>query len=287
MDGIVLVNKPSGYTSRDIVNIVSKKLKTKKIGHTGTLDPLAQGVLVLCIGRATKLVQLLTCDSKEYIAGITLGILTDTLDIEGNILKEENVKISKDDIVKALDSLKGKYMQEVPIYSAVKINGKKLYEYARENIKVELPKREVEIFDLQLLDDPIYKDNKITFNIKCSVSKGTYIRALAYDIAKKLNTVGIMSSLIRTRQGNVCIENCQTLKDIEDNNYALLPIDYVLKDYYEVKMDKDLYFKIKNGVTINNIYNKDIVKFTYNNKVIALYKSVNNDLKCYIMLNND
>ena len=287
MDGIVLVNKPSGYTSRDIVNIVGKKLNTKKVGHTGTLDPLAQGVLILCVGKATKLVDILSSETKEYIAGITLGVLTDTLDVEGNILKEENVKVSKDEIINVLNSFKGKYIQEVPIYSAVKINGKKLYEYARENINVELPKREVEIFDIELLSDPIYEDNKVKFDIKCLVSKGTYIRALSYDIAKKLNTIGIMNSLLRTKQGNIDINKCQTLENIENNNYAILPIDYVLNDYYEVKMDDNLYFKIKNGVKIKNTYNKDLIKFTYNNKIVALYKNVNNELKCYIMLNND
>ena len=287
MDGIVLVNKPSGYTSRDVVNIVSKKLGTKKVGHTGTLDPLATGVLVLCIGKATKLVQILSSDTKEYIAGITLGLLTDTLDIEGNIIKEENVNISKEEILIALNSLKGKYIQEVPIYSAVKVNGKKLYEYAREGKKVDLPKREVEIFEIQLVDEPIYKNNKIDIKIKCKVSKGTYIRALSNDIAKKLNTIGIMNSLTRTKQGNIDIEMCQTLNEIQDDNYAVLPIDFALQDYYEVKMNEELYFKIKNGVSIKNVYNKDLVKFTYNNRLIALYKNVKNELKCYIMINNN
>lgn len=286
MNGIVLVNKPKNYTSRDIVNILVKKLKNKKIGHTGTLDPLAEGVLVLCIGKATKLVKLLTSDNKEYIAGITLGILTDTLDIEGNVIKEEIVNKTKEEILIAINSLKGKYIQEVPIYSAVKVNGKKLYEYARENIDVSLPKREVEIYDIELLDDIVYENNKVNFKIKCKVSKGTYIRALALDIAKKLNTIGIMSSLTRIKQGNIDIKLCQTLEEINDDNYVILPIEYILKDYYEVKMDDELYFKIKNGVSIKNIYNQDIVKFTYNNKVIALYKNVNNELKCYIMLNN-
>lgn len=286
MDGIILVNKPSPYTSRDIVNIVGKELKTKKIGHTGTLDPLAQGVLILCVGKATKLVNILSSETKEYIAGITLGILTDTLDIEGKIIKEENIDINKEQILNALDTFKGKYIQEVPIYSAVKVNGKKLYEYAREGIKIDLPKREVEVYNIELLNEPKYENGKISFNIKCSVSKGTYIRALANDIAKRLNTIGIMNSLTRTKQGDISIDMCQSIDEIKDNNYALLPMDFILKNYYEVEMDDKLYFKIKNGVTIDNIYNKEIVKFTYNNKVIALYKNVNNKLKCYIMLNN-
>ena len=286
MDGIVLVNKKEGYTSRDIVNIISKKLNTKKVGHTGTLDPIASGVLIVCIGKATKLVKLLTSEDKEYIATITLGILTDTLDKEGKIISEENVHIDKKDIINALDKIKGKYIQEVPIYSAVKVNGKKLYEYAREGKDIELPKREVNIYDISLLEDPIYKDNKTIIKIKCKVSKGTYIRSLSYDIAKMLNTVGIMSSLIRTKQGKYSIDICSSLEEINDNNFVLLPIDYFLKDYYEVDMDDNLYKKIKNGVAINNIYNKDFVKFKYNNNIVALYKNDNNILKCYIMLNN-
>jgi len=148
MDGIVLVDKKVGYTSRDIVNIISKKLNTKKVGHTGTLDPIASGVLIICVGKATKLVKLLTSEDKEYIATITLGILTDTLDTEGKILKEEKIHINKSDIEDVLNTMRGKYIQEVPIYSAIKVNGKKLYEYAREGKEVILPKREVNIYDI-------------------------------------------------------------------------------------------------------------------------------------------
>ena len=285
MDGIILVNKPSGYTSRDIVNIASKTLKTKKIGHTGTLDPMAKGVLVLCVGKATKLVKLLTCDNKEYIAGITLGILTDTLDIEGNIIKEENIHFSKEEIINVLDNMKGKYIQEVPIYSAVKVNGKKLYEYARNNEKVELPKREIEIYNIELIDDIIFEKGKIKLNIRCKVSKGTYIRALANDIAKKLGTIGIMHSLNRTKEGIFNIEDCNNLKDIENNNYKIYEINEVLNYIYEIKMNDELYFKIKNGQVIDNIYNKGLIKFTYNNNVIAIYIKDNNNLKPYIMLN--
>lgn len=284
MNGVILVNKPSGYTSRDIVNLVSKKINTKKIGHTGTLDPLAQGVLVLCVGRATKLVQVLTSDKKEYIAGITLGVLTDTLDIEGNVLKCQDVNLTKEEIVNAINSMKGKYIQEVPIYSAVKVNGKKLYEYARANEDVVLPKREVEIFDIELIDDIIYENNQILFKIKCLVSKGTYIRALANDIAKKLNTIGIMNSLVRTKQGIFDIELCHTLDQINDNNFALIPVEYCLKDYYRVNMDNELYRKVKNGVKLNNTYNQDIVTFYYNDKAISIYKLQNDYLKPWIML---
>ena len=150
MDGILVVNKQSGYTSRDVVNEVCKILNTKKIGHTGTLDPIAKGVLVLCIGKATKLVEILTADEKEYIAEATLGVKTDTLDNTGNIIEEKSVTVTKQQIIDVLNSMIGNYNQEVPIYSAVKIDGKKLYEYARNNISVELPKRNIEIKKIEL-----------------------------------------------------------------------------------------------------------------------------------------
>ena len=156
MNGIIIVNKPYGYTSRDVVNILCKKFKTKRIGHTGTLDPIATGVLILCIGSATKLVEALTSDDKEYIATVELGTLTDTLDNTGNVIKEEKTNLNVNQITKALEKMQGVYEQEVPIYSAVKINGKKLYEYAREGINVELPKRMVNIKSLELIK-PLFK----------------------------------------------------------------------------------------------------------------------------------
>lgn len=285
MNGIIVVDKPSGHTSRDIVNILSKELKTKKIGHTGTLDPMATGVLVLCIGEATKLVELITDTYKEYEAEITLGLLTDTLDIEGNIIKEEYKDISKKEIIEAINSMKGKYIQEVPIYSAVKVNGKKLYEYAREGINISLPKREVDIKDIELISNIEY-DKYIKFKIKTTVSKGTYIRSLVNDIAKKLNTIGIMSSLRRTKQGRFNIQDSYTIDDIKNNNYNIISIEDTLKDIYSVDMDDILYKKISNGVKIPNIYNKDMVVFKYKDKVIAIYKNDNNILKIYKMINN-
>ena len=147
----LIIDKEKGITSRDVVNAVVKKFNTKRVGHTGTLDPIATGVLVICVGSATKLVSELTCDNKEYIATVELGTLTDTLDNTGKVLKEENIYVTKEEIIAALNSFKVKYLQEVPIYSAVKINGKKLYEYARNGEKVELPKRQVEIKSIDLI----------------------------------------------------------------------------------------------------------------------------------------
>ncbi len=282
MNGILIVDKPGNYTSRDIVNIVSKELHTKKVGHTGTLDPMATGVLVLCIGEATKLVELLTSSSKEYIAGITLGMETDTLDEEGVIIKHDTKKVSDEEIINVLNSIKGKYMQEVPEYSAIKINGKKLYEYAREGIDIELPKREVEIYSIELVSD-IEHGEYTKFQIKTKVSKGTYIRSLVRDIAYKLNTVGIMSSLRRIKQGNFDISESYTLEDIQNGNYKILSIEDALSNLYSVDMDDELYKKVSNGVKLPNTYNQDTVVFKYNNKVKAIYKDDNNQLRVYKM----
>ena len=277
MNGILLVNKEKNYTSRDIVNIVSKKLKTRKVGHTGTLDPLATGVLVLCIGNATKLVEILTSTEKEYEAEIILGIKTDTLDITGNILKEENTFKTKEEIESVLQKMTKKYEQTVPIYSAVKINGKKLYEYARNNEEIELPKRMVEIKKLELINDIKYIEGKTIFKIRTLVSKGTYIRSLIEDIASNLNTIGTMKNLDRTKQVIFNLKECYTLDEIENDKYKLIEIDEVLKDFYTITVDLDLEKKIKNGCILNNIYNKDYVVFKKDNKVIAIYTIYDKD----------
>lgn len=277
MNGILLVNKEKNYTSRDIVNIVSKKLKTRKVGHTGTLDPLATGVLVLCIGNATKLVEILTSTEKEYEAEIILGIKTDTLDITGNILKEENTFKTKEEIESVLQKMTKKYEQTVPIYSAVKINGKKLYEYARNNEEIELPKRMVEIKKLELINDIKYIEGKTIFKIRTLVSKGTYIRSLIEDIASNLNTIGTMKNLNRTKQGIFNLKECYTLDEIENDKYKLIEIDEVLKDFYTIIVDLDLEKKIKNGCILNNIYNKDYIAFKKDNKVIAIYTIYDKD----------
>lgn len=277
MDGIVLINKEKNCTSRDVVNQVSKILKTKKIGHTGTLDPIATGVLVLCIGKATKLVEVITSYDKEYEAEVILGIKTDTKDITGKILKEEKAIISKENIEECLKKMIGTYNQTVPIYSAVKINGKKLYEYARSNEEIELPKRKVTIKELKLISDITYEKEKTKFKIKCHVSKGTYIRSLIEDIATNLNTIGTMENLKRTKQGNFQIANANTIQDIENNKFKIYPIEEILEKFYKIEMTDDLYFKIKNGSIIKNNYNHDIVAFTKNNKIVAIYKEYSKD----------
>jgi tRNA pseudouridine55 synthase len=274
MNGIIIINKPTGYTSRDIVNIISKKLKTKKVGHTGTLDPLASGVLVITIGRYTKLGEMLTSLDKEYISEIKLGINTDTLDITGNILEKKDFDITKEDIEKVFKKFIGKYEMEVPKYSAIKINGKKLYEYARNNEDIALPIKTVEVKDLELID---YQDDIIKFRTK--VEKGTYIRSLIRDICKELNTIGTMNSLVRTKQGNFSLENAQELED----DYNLLKITDVLnvKTY---NLNDAEYQKVINGNSLILSSNEEKLLLEYNNEEIAIYNKDNNKFNCNVML---
>lgn len=281
INGLLIVDKEKDMTSRDVVNEISRIFQTKKVGHTGTLDPLATGVLVLAIGKATKLNEIITATEKEYQVESILGLKTDTLDITGKVLKEENTHFSKEEIIDVLNSFLGSYDQEVPIYSAVKINGRKLYEYARNNEKVDLPKRLVTIKQIHL-DDLNYDNNQTTIKFTCLVSKGTYIRSLVNDIASKLGTVGTMKNLRRTKQGNYSIKNAYRLNDIKNNNYQIVSIKDALSDYYTVKVDKQLKFKIVNGQKIANTYNQDYVLFI-DDDVLALYKNVNNSLKPYKM----
>ncbi len=281
INGLLIVDKEKDMTSRDVVNEISRIFQTKKVGHTGTLDPLATGVLVLAIGKATKLNEIITATEKEYQVEAILGLKTDTLDITGKVLKEENTHFSKEEIIDVLNSFLGSYDQEVPIYSAVKINGRKLYEYARNNEKVDLPKRLVTIKQIHL-DDLNYDNNQTTIKFTCLVSKGTYIRSLVNDIASKLGTVGTMKNLRRTKQGNYSIKNAYRLNDIKNNNYQIVSIKDALSDYYTVKVDEQLKFKIINGQKIANTYNQDYVLFI-DDDVLALYKNVNNSLKPYKM----
>ena len=278
MNGLIVLNKDKGKTSRDIINSLNHIFNIKKIGHTGTLDPLATGVLVCCIGKYTKLVNLLTSETKEYIAEIKLGIKTDTQDITGNVISTNTFNITKSDILKVFDNFPKEYIQTVPLYSSVHVNGKRLYEYARNNTKVTLPKRKVTIYNLELIS---FNKDIITFKTK--VSKGTYIRSLIEDICSNLNTYGTMNNLIRTKQGNFSIDNSYTLEDIKNGNYKLLNIKEFL-DYPVIELPDTLINKVLNGNTLNNTFNITTkVIFTYKQKDIAIYEVNKEDLKPYIM----
>ena len=280
MNGVLLINKEKGITSSDVVVKLKHILNIKKVGHTGTLDPLAQGLMLVTVGKATKISNLLVEKYKEYIATFELGYQTDTYDTEGKVINKSDKVVEKDEIIKVINSYKKSYLQEVPIYSSVKVNGKKLYEYARNNIEVELPKREVEIKDIEILS---IEGNKIV--IKTYVSKGTYIRSLINDIGLSLETYATMTDLIRTKVDKYNLEDAYTLEDVEENNYKLLSIEEVL-DYPKIELDDELYKKVSNGVKLSNDYNIiDKVILKYNDHLVAIYEEKDNYLIPFIVFN--
>ena len=271
--GVIVINKKSGPTSFDIVNDVSHIFGIKKVGHTGTLDPLAEGILIIAIGKATKIVELLTSKDKEYIAEVKLGFCTDSYDTDGAILNRCNIPDNLD-ISNVLNSFKKTYMQEVPIYSAVKVNGKKLYEYARSGKSVTLPKKEVTIKEIELLSK-----NSSSFTFRTLVTKGCYIRSLIQDISKELGVYATMSRLIRTKQGVVSIDKSNTINDLLNNNYRILSIEECL-DYPIVIINDDDKFKVSNGVRLENKWNiEDRVIFKdSNNRLLGIYEVRDNML---------
>ena len=274
--GVIVINKEKDMTSFDVVNEISHLFGIKKVGHTGTLDPLAEGVLIVCIGKATKIVELLTAKDKEYVAGVKLGIKTDSYDITGNVLDTKEVS-ELTNLEEVVNSFKKTYLQEVPIYSAVKVDGKKLYEYARNNKEVELPKKEVIIKEIELLSK-----EKDTFTIRTLVSKGTYIRSLINDIGNELNTYATMTSLKRTKQGKVTINEAYKLSDIKDNNFNVYKIEETL-EYPVVKVNEELEYKITNGVKLDNTFDiKDKVIFVNkDDKLLGIYKKESGILKVW------
>ena len=216
MDGIILINKQKNCTSHDVVNKI-KHMFNEKVGHTGTLDPNATGLLPILIGQGTKLSYYLINHDKEYEVTLQLGIKTDTADGEGKVVEEQNVDkevLEEENVVNVLKSFIGKQLQTPPIYSAIKLNGKKLYEYARKNIQVDVKPREIEVYDISITHINAEK-NELQFTVKCS--KGTYIRSLCEDIAKKMGTIGYMKELNRTKVGIFDIKNSITIEELEDN----------------------------------------------------------------------
>lgn len=286
MDGIIVVNKEKGYTSHDLVSKVKKILK-EKVGHTGTLDPLATGVLPLLIGKGTLCSKYLINHNKEYIAVLKLGVSTDTIDSEGKVLEEKKVDSSileKTNAEKILSSFIGKQIQEPPIYSAIKVNGKKLYEYARKGESVEIPKREIEIYDMELRG--INKiENEIEFKVRCS--KGTYIRSLCFDLAKKLGTIGYMKDLKRLKVGEFSIENSITIneqttkEDIEKN---IITIEELFKNEEKIELDTKKLILFLNGVRLNYNNKDEVYRIYSSNKFIGLGTIKNNILKRDIII---
>lgn len=277
MNGVIVVNKSKGITSRDVVNKLVKVFGTKSIGHIGTLDPMATGVLVCLIGKYTKLGSIMVNHNKEYIATFKLNVLSDTLDSEGKVLKTDNKIISLEDMQGAIEHFNGlTYMQEVPIYSAVKVNGKKLYDYARNNEDVILPKKEVTIYKLELVS---FEDE---VKIKCKVSKGTYIRALIRDICAYLGTYGVMTDLVRTKLGDYDIGDAYSLDDISNGKYKL----YSLEDIFDLDVryiNDDNHKQIYNGNIVKD-KNSNYILYKDGDKAVAFYTRINEEeLKPLIM----
>lgn len=251
-DGIINIYKEKGYTSHDVVAKLRRITGIRKIGHTGTLDPDAEGVLPVCIGKATKLCSYLTDKDKEYIAKVKPGIVTDTLDMSGNIIKEQRYVGDAGSIIRAAESFVGTIMQTPPMYSAIKVNGKKLYELARDNIEIERKQRKVHIYSLEITDIDLDKQE---FTLKAHVSKGTYIRSLCDDIGKKLGCGACMAELVRTRSGIFDIKDSLTLTQVENvMNKAGLTGLYEHMTHIEdvftadcVIMKKEYDMRVKNG----------------------------------------
>ena len=282
LNGFLVIDKPSNYTSRDVVNIVSKYFHTKKVGHTGTLAPLATGILIITLGKYTKLTELVTNYDKEYIAQLTLGIQTDTYDIEGKIIKEKNAS----HITKVLESSVGKQQQIPPIYSAIKVNGKKLYNYARNNEEVILPKKNINIKNITLLSDPTQTNNKINFAIKCQVTKGTYIRSLCHDLGVKLNVPATMSGLRRTRNGEFDLQNSFTIDEVRAGHFDLISMLDALRHYDMVEND-EIVKKAMNGMKISLLMIKEVlgklpakIIVCHKGELVAIYLR-DDELHCY------
>ncbi len=252
MNGILNILKPTGMTSHDVVSSVRKILNTKKVGHAGTLDPNVAGVMVICVGKGTKISDYLMNGDKEYICELILGKSTDTQDSYGeDVLRNDSFSVSREDVVNVLKEFLGEQLQTPPMYSAVKLNGKKLYEYARQNIQVEKPGKLIEIKELNLIK---FEDNRAVFKVRCS--KGTYMRTLCNDIGEKLGTYGHMGVLIRTEAKGLRIEDSVTidrLKFLTDNNRlseCLLPVDHVYP-LEKITVDETYYDRLTAG---NDVY---------------------------------
>lgn len=283
--GILIINKPSGITSHDVVSKVRKIFGTKKVGHVGTLDPLASGVLVVLINDATKIAQFLENDSKTYKGTICFGLSTDSYDIDGKVLCEQNCEITEDEIDKCFATFIGQNEQLPPMYSAVKIEGKKLYEYARKDIKVEVPPRIVMINRLERISE-VYKDDKYFYcDFLADVSKGTYIRSIINDISNKLSKPATLSMLQRCRSGNYLLENSNTLEDVELGKYHLIKMHECLP-FIKINIadNERLLHKINNGMKLSiNEFNKeyDYITFVNNEKILAIYELKTDSNKHY------
>lgn len=262
--GVINIYKEKGFTSHDVVNIVRKHLGRVKTGHTGTLDPDAEGVLPICVGKATKLADYIGADIKEYKAELTLGITTTTEDIWGDVIEEKSPDVSDEEVLKSIMSFKGEYRQKPPMYSAVKVNGKKLYELAREGVEIERKTRLVNIYEIRNIK--ALGNNRYEFYVLCS--KGTYIRTLCKDMGDKLGCGGCMSALTRTRSGNFYIEDSIKIEDFKKavlekrTNEIIIPVEKILENFKAVHISSKAEKFVVNGnkISLSYVEEKDIAE---------------------------
>ncbi len=284
MEGVVLLHKPKGMTSHDCVFKLRKILREKRIGHTGTLDPDVTGVLPICVGRATKIAQFLTSETKTYEGEVTLGFSTTTEDASGEVVETKHVDrvITRKEVEEALATLTGTIEQMPPMFSAVKVNGKKLYEYARAGQEVERPVRTITIHEFVLLDDrEVFEGENISFRFRVTCSKGTYVRTLAVMIGEKLGFPSHMSHLVRTASGEFLLEDCISFEEIEENvqngtvESIFISIDEALSKFPKMVVDEKQAEKIKNGMFLKNelqITASFITVFDKNDRCLAIYE---------------
>ena len=282
MEGIIVIDKPIGITSFDVIRVLRRNLKERRIGHTGTLDPLATGILVICVGKATKLAQDIEGYEKEYVADLELGFKTDTYDIEGKVLaKVEEFNISYENFEETLETFKGDIKQIPPMYSAIKVDGKKLYELAREGVEIERKARDVSIKNLETISF-----DGVKAKIDCTVSKGTYIRSLIYDLGEKLGTFATMTGLRRTRVGEEDLARAFTLETIEkmvlENDFSFL---VSIEDYFkfpkvDIENENDLKLFV-NGQRCKKRINEGKYRVYSKNNFIGLGEVTKGLLKGY------
>lgn len=285
MEGILPLLKPKGMTSHDCVFKLRKILKTKKVGHTGTLDPEVTGVLPICIGRATKVAEYITDAGKEYEGEVTIGFSTTTEDASGEVVEEKKVDkpITREEIIAVFQQLTGEIVQTPPLYSAVKVNGKRLYEYARLGQEVERPSRKVRIDRITLLNEQeVYNGERITFRFRVACGKGTYIRTLAVMMGELLGYPAHMSDLTRIRSADFTIEDCLTLPQVEEVMNegriadVLKPLEWGISYLPKYQINDKVAMKVKNGAVLPTPEELEsvsgpIVMETVNNQALALY----------------
>lgn len=286
ISGILNVNKEVGISSNKCVGLVKKALNTKKVGHTGTLDLEADGVLPIVIGKATRVSDFLMDEKKEYITEAIFGSRTDTLDWSGQVVEESSKTFTKDELISEMENFTGQIIQTPPMYSAIKINGTKMYDLARKGIEVERKTRKVTIYGLKLID---FDFPKATFKITCS--KGTYIRTLIDDLGEALGSFAYVNKLTRSKVGDFAIEEAISSKNLLEMDKdqilsRIKPVDYALKDYKEIRLDKSYFKQATNGMTmrVDDIYSDDLIRVYVDDKFIGLAKNFKNEDRYFLKM---